>query len=358
MACWRSFLPGTALRGILERWYCGRATERWFSPQGWRDSRYWLRYGLATRYMMFWMRRAGIQVPTPEVVRLERADVIARWAHDTARARGGCLLSAPVSSSVRVCRAAADAGFDLTGVVFRAGGEPMTPAKADIIARAGASYIPSYSMVEAHAIGRGCARPAHLGDLHLIHDAYALITCPHPVGSSGLTVPAFNLTALLDRAPKVMLNVQSDDYGVIEERSCGCALERYGYTTHLRDIRSYSKLVGEGVTLIGNEMLRVLESVLPARFGGSALDYQLSEEEDDAGLTRLFLCISPRVEIKDEQEVTALVLRALSESSAMADAARAVWQQARSLRIRRAEPVWTDRGKLLPLRVQSRRPGS
>ncbi|HXJ80585.1 MAG TPA: hypothetical protein VMS64_18140 [Candidatus Methylomirabilis sp.] len=358
MACWRSFLPGTALRGILERWCFGQPTARWFSPQGWRDSRHWVRYALATRYMMFWMRQAGIHVPTPEVVRLERADVVARWAHDTARRHGPCLLSAPASSAVRVCRAATETGLDLTGVVFRVGGEPMTPAKAEIIAGTGARHVPSYSMVEAHAIGRGCARPAHLGDVHLMHDAYALITASHPIGDSGLTVPAFNLTSLLDRTPKVLLNVQSDDYGVIEERSCGCALGGYGYTTHLRDIRSYGKLVGEGVTLIGNEMLHVLESVLPTRLGGTALDYQLSEEEDDAGLTRLFLYISPRVQIADEQAVTDLVLRSLSESSGMGDAARAVWQQARSLRIRRAEPVWTARGKLLPLRAQGRRPSS
>jgi hypothetical protein len=352
IAVWRSFLPGTALRGILERAYCGHRTERWFSPLGWRDSRYWFRYALATRYMMFWMRRCGIHVPDPEVVRFDRADVVARWAHDTARTRGGCVFGAAVSPSVRVCAAAADAGLDLTGVVFRVGGEPMTSAKAAVFERVGARYIPSYSMVEAHAIGRGCARPAQIGDLHLIHDAYALITSPHPIGESGVTVPAFNLTALLDTAPKVLLNVQSDDYGVIEERSCGCELERYGYTTHLRDIRSYSKLVGEGVTLIGNEMLRVLESVLPTRFGGTPLDYQLSEEEDDQGFTRLFLCISPRVQITDEVEVIDVVLRSLSESSAMADAARTVWQQAQSLQIRRTEPVWTARGKLLPLRVQ------
>lgn len=355
IACWRSFFPGTALRGILERSYCGRPTERWFSPQGWRESRYWLRYALATRYMIFWMRRSGIHVPAPEVVRLDDAEVVARWAHDSARARGRSLVSAAVSRALRVCMAAEEAGLDLTGVVFRVGGEPMTPAKAEILGRAGARYIPSYSMVEAHSIGRGCARPAHVGDVHLIRDAYALITSPHPVGRSGITVPAFHLTSLLDRGPKVLLNLQSDDYGVVEERPCGCELERYGYTTHLRDIRSYSKLVGEGVTLIGNEMLRVLESVLPARFGGTALDYQLSEEEDDRGFTRLFLLISPRVVIEDEEEVTAVVLRSLSESSPMADAARTVWQQARSLQIRRAEPVWTERGKLLPLRVQGQR---
>ena len=46
--------------------------------------------------------------------------------------------------------------------------------------------------------------------------------------------------------------------------------EGYGFTTHLREVRSYSKLTGEGVTLIGDEMIHLLEHVLPARFGGSA----------------------------------------------------------------------------------------
>jgi hypothetical protein len=358
IACWRAFFPDTALRGILQRSYCGQPTERWFSPLGWRDSKYWLRYGLATRYMMFWMRRYGLQVPSPELVRLDDAVVVARWAHDAARRHGRCLVTAAVSRGLRVCLAAEEAGFDLGGVVFRLGGEPMTPTKAEIMHRVGARYVPSYSMTEARSIARGCVQPAHLGDLHLIHDAYALVTFPHAVGASGVTVPAFNLTALLDTAPKVLLNVQGDDYGVLEERSCGCELERWGYTTHLRDIRSYSKLVGEGVTLVGNEMLRVLETVLPARFGGSPLDYQLLEEEDAKGFTRLFLVVSPRVRLPADADVVDVVLQALPTGSspmaqaAMADAARVVWQQARSLRVRRAEPVWTDRGKVLPLRVE------
>ena len=63
-------------------------------------------------------------------------------------------------------------------------------------------------------------------------------------------------TSLLPATPKIMLNVQLDDYGLIEERHCGCPLESFGYTTHLRQIRSYSKLTGAGVTLIGTEMVR------------------------------------------------------------------------------------------------------
>jgi hypothetical protein len=182
-----------------------------------------------------------------------------------------------------------------------------------------------------------------------------MITFPYQIESVGVTVQAFNLTTLLDSSSKVMLNYQSDDYGSLEERKCGCRLEAYGYTTHLHHVRSYSKLVGEGVTLIGNEMLRILEQVLPERlerFGGSPLDYQLMEEEDDQGFTRLFLLISPRVAIQSEQDVVKTIYDALRESSPMADAARNVWEQAKTLRVKRMEPIWTARGKLLPLHLE------
>ena len=35
---------------------------------------------------------------------------------------------------------------------------------------------------------------------------------------------------------------------------CGCPFESLGFTTHVHGIRSYSKLVGEGITLIGNDV--------------------------------------------------------------------------------------------------------
>jgi hypothetical protein len=165
-------------------------------------------------------------------------------------------------------------------------------------------------------------------------------------------VPAFNLTTLLPSAPKVLLNVQMDDYGIVEERHCGCELDTYGYTTHLHEIRSYSKLVGEGATLIGNEMQRILEEDLPARFGGTPLDYQMMEDEDEQGFTRLYVLVSPRVEIADEQQVIDAILDALRASSSMADAARTIWQQMQTIQVRRAEPIWTARAKLMPLHIQ------
>lgn len=72
----------------------------------------------------------------------------------------------------------------------------------------------------------------------------------------------------------------------------GCPLEDLGLTDHLRQVRSFSKLTGEGVTLIGSDVVHILEEVLPARYGGSPLDYQMMEVEDEDGFTRLWLLVS------------------------------------------------------------------
>jgi hypothetical protein len=131
-------------------------------------------------------------------------------------------------------------------------------------------------------------------------------------------------------------------------------LEACGFTEHLRHIYSFRKLTGEGVTLVGSEMIRILEEVLPARFGGSPLDYQLLEEEDAAGFTRLSLVVSPKVALADEGAVIQVVLAALGQGSVAADAARSIWQQAATLRVKRMEPIWTARGKLMPLHLARR----
>lgn len=355
---WSSIFPFGVIRGFLRRAYFGSYTQRWFSPTAWNDSRYWLKYGAAAFYMLSWMRLYGIKIPAPEYVPLDQPEVIARWMSETIQTHGRCILGANTSRSLRVCIAAEKLGLDLTGGVVRCGGEPITEAKQAIITKSGARQISGYAMTEALSIGLSCAQPATVGEVHLINDAHALITYPYYVESAGVTVPAFNLTTLLDTAPKLMLNVQMDDYGTVEERACGCELESYGYHTHLHHIRSYSKLVGEGVTLIGNEMVRILEAVLPARFGGSVMDYQLLEEEDNQALTRLCLIVSPDIKIENEQEVVEVVLQALSVSSPMADAARMIWQQAQSIQVRREKPLLTTSGKLLPLHVRRRSPAA
>jgi len=351
---WWGILPGSSLRNALRSARYRKVSSRWFSPSPLRESKHWVKYGLASYYMLAWLRLFGVHVPWPKTVEVDQAVIVARSVGELLRAHGRCFVTATVSRALRVCLAAQEARIDLKGAVFFGGAEPATPAKVRQIVASGAEFVSSYAMVEASRVGLGCARAEHCDDVHLFSDAVALFTYPYLVAGFGVTVPAFNITSLLPKASKVMLNVQMDDYGVVEERSCGCNLEAYGYTTHVREIRSYSKLTGEGVTLIGNEIVRVLEDVLPARFGGSSLDYQLVEDEDEHGFTKLYLVISPRLEIADEGEVIAVMLEGLRDSSPMADAARSIWQHTRTLQVRRMEPIVTPRGKQFPLHMLSR----
>lgn len=351
---WGHVLPGASMRGMFMYARMGQRVDKWFAPRPWRDSKYWLRYGLAAVYMIACLRVAGYHVPFPHVVTLDRAEIVARYLHGLLRAHRACLLFSGVSTALRVCIAARELGLDLTGCVLLVTGEPVTAAKASAMHQAGARVISAYGVTEAGMIGYGCANSSDVTDVHLQRDALALFTYPYDADSSGVSVPAFNMTTLLGTASKILLNVQIDDYGSVEERACGCELEAHGFTTHIRDIRSYSKVVGEGITLLGNEIIQVLEQVLPARFGGSPLDYQLLEEEDERGFTRLHLVISPRVLIRDEREVLAVLYRALGDVSPSAELVRSVWQAAHTIRIRRQEPIVTATGKVLPLHIQRR----
>ena len=69
----------------------------------------------------------------------------------------------------------------------------------------------------------------------------------------------------------IFINLELDDYGLVETRRCGCLFESLGLTTHLRHIRSFRKLTGEGVSLVGSDMARVLEEVLPSTYGVSMM---------------------------------------------------------------------------------------
>jgi hypothetical protein len=102
---------------------------------------------------------------------------------------------------------------------------------------------------------------------------------------------------------------------------------------------------------VGSEMVHILEEVLPARFGGSPLNYQLLEEEDEQGFTRLSLLVSPSLGAIDEEAIIDAVMEGLERSGVTADLARVVWKQAKILRVKRMDPVWTQRGKLMPLHL-------
>lgn len=351
---WYGILPASA--GVVSLLHSARFGEtplKWFSLVTNQDLSASLKHRLATRYIIAAGRLCGAPLPWPEVGALD-GTAVARWAAGRLATHGACLIRTSVSLALRVAHAAGAEGLDLTGATFLGGAEPPTPAKVRGITSTGARYVPNYFITEAGPVGVGCGRPLDGNDIHFYKDSLALIQTPHQVPGTEITVGAFSFTSLLPTAPKLLLNAEMDDYGVVEDRSCGCPLEGYGFTSHLREIRSYEKLTGEGVTLIGSEMVHILEDVLPARFGGTPLDYQLLEEEDAAGFTRLSLVVSPRIAITDESAVIEAVLNALGRGGAAGSFARAVWNKAQSLRVKRTEPIWTERGKLMPLHMGRR----
>jgi hypothetical protein len=355
-AIWRGVLPdGSGFNNTLRLAHYSRIPEKWFStfnPYDFRPSQF--KYRLSTLLTVIIGHMIGARLPWPEYVKVERASVVAHWVADALKKHGACFVSAPVSRALRVCVAGRKAGLDFSGAVFRVAGEPLTFAKLKGILDSGARVFSTYGFSELGRVGMGCAQPIEANDLHLCKSICAVIQYDRVVPGTDIRVPAFNFTSLLPNTPKILLNSESDDYGILEKRSCGCPLDHVGLTDHLRRIRSFQKLTGEGVTLLGSDIVYILEEALPQRFGGSPLDFQLLEEEDAQGFTKVSLIISPKVAIHDDHEVINFIKDKMKKSSARAEAAQSIWSQANTLQVKREEPSWTKRGKLMSLYVSKR----
>jgi len=346
-ALWRPILPAcTGVSNLLRSARVGNPARRWFTPLAATDLRPSLKYMAATRYILLAGRLSGVPLPAPEAVRVEEAVHIAQWARQAVRESGACLVRTYVSLALRIALAALEHGIDLRGVVLMGGGEPPSPAKVARIRESGARWVPTYAFTEFGHVAVGCAQPRSGNDLHLFNDGIALLPVPQKL-PGGETRDVFHFTTLLPSSPKIMLNVGLDDYGVVERRPCGCGLGELGFDVHLDEIHSFSKLTGEGMSLVGGEMQEILESLLPQRFGGTPFDYQLEETEDDRGFTRLELLVSPDVPLSAdaEKQVLEAVFDGLRRGSAAAELARAVWKEAGSLSIRRERPVQSGEGK-------------
>jgi hypothetical protein len=104
---------------------------------------------------------------------------------------------------------------------------------------------------------------------------------------------------------------------------------------------------------LGAHLVRLVEEVLPARFGGHPTDYQLVEEEE-AGHVRVSLLVSPRVGPLSESDVEAAAIEVLASPSGAPSGEAMMagyWRDARTLRVVRREPHATSAAKILPLHV-------
>jgi hypothetical protein len=351
-AQWRPVPPGIAgINNALRSARIGQPLMRWFSQSDPRQAE--PADALLLRVLVHTARRHGGVIPAPEHVPVEDARAVARWLADVVAGGAVPLLDSTASGLVRVCAAARDARLDVTGARLRFGGEPLTEARAAVLADVGAIALARYSMAEVGVMGVACARPRAVDEVHLLSDKLAFVQHERAVGVDGRTVGALCLTTLLPASPKLLINAEIDDYGVLDEHRCGCPLETLGLVRHLHTIRSFDKLTSEGMSFLGADLLQLIEVVLPARFGGDATRWQLVEEERD-GLAVVELRVHPDLGPVDDARVVATALEHLGRVSPAHRMMAEAWRQAGTLRVVRAAPIATAAAKILPLHVRSK----
>lgn len=347
-------MGGAAFVALLIYARLGRSPARWFSHVHGRELDALQRW--APLLVSGLARAAGRRLPRTEHVPATASVDVARWMAATARAGRPACVTTYASSAVRLATAAVEHGLDLGGAAFITIGEPLTAGKRRVIERSGARVIVRYAMTEAGIIGYACGTPRGSDDLHALESNLAIVQQDVTLGEDEATVGALLFTSLLPVAPKILLNVQSGDYADVERRDCGCTLGRLGYTLHLANVRSFEKLTGEGVTFATTNLLQVLEDVLPSRFGGSPTDYQVVEEETEAGLPRLLLVVNPAIGRVDEIAVRDAFLGHLETTSGSKQWGL-LWKQAGTIEVRRAVPTSTKKGKVQPFHLDVGRSG-
>ena len=105
------------------------------------------------------------------------------------------------------------------------------------------------------------------------------------------------------------------------------------------------------MTFLDVDVIRVLEQVLPERFGGAPTDYQLVEGTAENGYPRARLLVNPALGVLDTEAVRQTFIGALGEGSGAERIMATVWGDADVLRVERRLPIVTASGKILHLQL-------
>jgi hypothetical protein len=345
---------GGAIIMILTYAGFGGLPAAWFSQLDPRDRAMPARYRWSARLVRLTSRLAARPLPRPRHVPLDDPGPVLDWMAAVLRRGQVPWLQTFTGSAVRVCQAAAAAGIDLTGARFTLGGEPVTAARLAAVRAVGAEGLTHYGAVETSGLAAfSCHDPRHPDDTHLTDDLHAFVQPGESGPASTLSARALLITSIRPRAPLVLLNVSLGDEAVLESRACGCPLEGYGWRRHAHTIRSFEKLTAAGMSFLDVDAIRVLEEVLPARFGGGPGDYQLVEEDAGSGSSRLVLRVHPSIAFVEDGPLIAAFLDALGTGEEARTVMAAFWKGAGLLRVERADMARTTTGKVLHLHSAS-----
>ena len=352
-AVYEPILPtGTGINNLLYNAKLGLNTDRWFSPKVVaRSSPRGEYYRFTTSLIVLTGRFFGHALPRPEFVEAGDLRRVVLWVATQRREGKSCCIKTTASAAARIAGAALDIGVSLKGTTFISGGEPFTDSKRSRIEQAEARAIPRYAHGGGISAGFGCANPQYTDDVHVNASVLALISHPRPVMQQGSPIRPLLFTTLHRSAPRLLLNVENGDYATLFQRDCGCAMEKVGFKLHLRSIRSFEKFASEAMNYFYGDLFEFLETTIPSEFGGGPGDYQLVEEEDGNGQTRLSLLVHPEIENLNEKKLLSRLYERFGQGSYDNRLTAKIWQNAGTFRIRRQNPHTSRRGKILPLHI-------
>jgi hypothetical protein len=347
---------GSALARLLEFASFGAPPVCWFTQVDPGQPGLHPRYRWSGRIMRWASLLAGRPLPRPRYVSVEDPEPIARWLATTLESGATPYLYTYPSCAVRVSEAARAAGLAVEGARFTVVGEPLTAARRAAIEALGVQVAPRYAGTDTGPLGDACGAPEAPDDVHVYDDLHALIQPEDHERPPGLPPGTLLVSSLRPRAPFVLLNVSLGDSAILRRRRCGCAMETWGWSTHLHTIRSYEKLTAGGMNFMDSDVLRVLEEVLPGRFGGAPTDYQLVDEEAPDGRPRIRLLVHPRLGPLDPARVGDAFLAALGRGSGAERVMEFQWRNLRLLDVERRAPRVTRAGKILHLHAETPAP--
>lgn len=344
-AIWLPVFPSAAGYGaVMKHAAGGNRPERWFSQIPTDLAGIAGHKQLANKAIPALNVLARSGLPSPEHVPTAEPERVVRWLQEAVERAGAAAIAGYATSITAAARWASEHGVRLDGAVAFPASEPVTAGKLAAIRASGMQAMPAYACTPEGTIAISCAS---LGDeeYHVWDQDQAVITRRRDRGD-GTEVDALCFTSLAMEAPRVLLNVENDDFGRLDHHvDCDCELAALGLRTRLADIRGMSKVVAAGISIEGATFDRLCEDLLPQRLGGGPGDYQFVED-DTTGTTVIQLRIRPEVGAVDDSAALDVVRQAI-ERDEFGVLASSVWGDDGHVRVVRTAPIVTRAGKQL-----------
>lgn len=350
LAMWLPVLPGIAgLHNLLLHINAGPAVREWFSQApipAWRTSG--VHRGILELAARCAARDGGPRCHLSQVP-LGEARRVAEWLAAPAVERPRALKTY-ASSAVRVAAAARDAGLDVRGRVIFTGGEPLTVRRRRFIESTGLVVHPRYATTEAGMVGSACGRlPGDAPDaMHVYLDRLAVVAGAGEAWHDGHLLHRLAFTSLSLHSPRVLLNTDLGDWGLLGHHACDCRFGQAGMHVAVSRITSPEKLTGEGMSLLSSDVDNIVGALIE-RAGGSPDDYQFEESHDEQGFAVLTIAVHPDLHAIDDAAFTGEVISALRARPGGGELAAMVWRDAGSLRVVRRVPQMTGGHKKLSM---------